>query len=77
MRPRVLASCQKLENKQKERKMRLFLIGCLFLGACSSYGNNPAAEFAHINYDQSYYDAMLAESCKVDEKFCTPYVVSY
>lgn len=57
--------------------MRLILIGCLFLGACSSYGNNPAKDFAYINYDSSYYAAMLAESCKMNEKYCTPYPSPY
>lgn len=55
----------------------LSILLLVLTGACSSYGNNPAADFADIKIEEGYYEKMQAESCKVNVKFCSPYVVSY
>lgn len=55
---------------------KLLLISLMLTSACSSYGNDPATQFAGIQYDASYYKAMelmQAEACETNPAYCSPY----
>ena len=60
--------------------MRYLLLVPLFLTtACAGagWGNDPAAQFAHVTYDSEYTEEMLkaqSEACLRNTKFCDAFV---
>lgn len=58
---------------------KLLLISLLLTSACSSWGNDPASQFANVTYDENYYrqlEIMRAAACEMSDSSCTPYYVS-
>ena len=56
---------------------KLLPISLMLTSACSSYGNDPASQFAGVQYDANYYkrmEIMQAEACELRETYCSPYV---
>jgi len=60
--------------------MRYILIATLLLtSACSSWGNDPASQFANVTYGEEYLNEMLnarLKACKANIKFCDDFNVT-
>lgn len=58
---------------------KLLLISLLLTSACSSWGNDPASQFANVSYDNNYYQKMWQmqeDACEMRKSSCSPYYVS-
>ena len=55
---------------------KILLISLMLTSACSSYGNDPASQFAGVTYDSAYYEKMAKmqeDACKLRSSSCSPY----
>lgn len=58
---------------------KLLLISLLLTSACSSWGNDPASQFANVTYDSNYYEKMAKmqeDACVYRASACSAYYTS-
>lgn len=57
----------------------LLLVSLLLTTACSSWGNDPATQFANVTYNEKYLNEMVKariKACQANAKFCEAFEMS-